>query len=120
METITIINHVITLLFFICYGYQIVYMLLPFVKKSRREQAGKKHRYAILICARNEEAVIGQLIESIRRQDYPAELLQIFVAADNCSDHTAAVAREAGAVSYTHLCRQQKDTPILLCWRWQK
>ena len=76
MQTITMINHVLTLLFLICYGYQMVYMLLPFIKKAKKEQPGRLHRYAILICARNEEAVIGQLIESIRRQDYPAELLQ--------------------------------------------
>ena len=100
MQTITMINHVLTLLFLICYGYQMVYMLLPFIKKAKKEQPGRLHRYAILICARNEEAVIGQLIESIRRQDYPAELLQVFVAADNCQDNTAAVAREAGAIVY--------------------
>ena len=54
-----------------------------------------------MICARNEEAVIGDLIDSIHRQTYPAELLHVYVMADNCSDHTALIARQKGAVVYT-------------------
>ena len=52
------------------------------------------HKFAVLIAARNEEAVISQLIESIQHQSYPSDD-EIFVAADNCTD-TAAAAREAG------------------------
>lgn len=62
--------------------------------------AKKQHKYAILVAARNEEAVIGKLIESIRCQDYPEDLVSVFVCADNCTDNTAAVARENGAICY--------------------
>ena len=41
--------------------------------------------------------MIAELIESLRAQDYPADKLDIFVVADNCTDATAAVARQAGA-----------------------
>ena len=44
------------------------------------------HRYAVLISARNEEAVIGQLLESIKRQSYDGGLVTTFVVADNCTD----------------------------------
>ena len=54
----------------------------------------------MLISARNEEAVIGQLLDSIARQDYPADLVTTFVVADNCTDSTAQVARDAGAVVF--------------------
>lgn len=53
-----------------------------------------------VIAARNEEAVIGRLLESIRLQDYPSELLTVFVVADNCTDGTAQAARSGGAVCY--------------------
>lgn len=43
---------------------------------------------------------MGQLIESIRRNDYPAELVDIFVVADNCTDQTAALARSLGCIVY--------------------
>lgn len=63
-------------------------------------EAKNQHKYGILVSARNEEAVIGKLIESIKNQDYPSELITTFVVAHNCTDGTAAVAREAGAVCY--------------------
>lgn len=66
----------------------------------RFEPAKNYHKYAILIPARNEETVVGNLINSIKRQDYPQELLTTFVVADNCTDSTAEVARKNGAVCY--------------------
>ena len=42
--------------------------------------------------------VIGQLVKSIKNQNYPMELVDIFVVADNCTDQTASVARKAGAI----------------------
>lgn len=56
------------------------------------------HRFAILIAARNEAAVIGHLLESIQKQQYPSKNITVFVVADNCSDSTAQIARNAGAV----------------------
>lgn len=77
------------------------------IRKERRPApAERKNRYGILICARNEEAVIGRLIDSIAAQDYPAENLKVFVAADNCTDRTAEVARAHGAAV---LERQNQD-----------
>lgn len=56
------------------------------------------HKYAVIIAARNEELVIGQLIKSIKNQEYPEELVDIYVVADNCTDNTVYVAGEAGAI----------------------
>ncbi len=99
-ETLQLINFVIALVFFICYAYQVFYILVPFVKKDKPHGKTEYHRFAVLISARNEEGVIGHLLESIRRQDYPSELVTVFVVADNCSDDTAGTARGAGAVVY--------------------
>ena len=57
------------------------------------------HKYAIIVAARNEELVIGQLIKSIKNQKYPKELIDIFVVADNCTDNTARVAEKQGRLS---------------------
>ncbi|MFG6325563.1 MAG: glycosyltransferase family 2 protein [Lachnospiraceae bacterium] len=76
------------------------YWILGFFITRRFKPAKENHKYAVLIPARNEEAVIGNLIDSINRQDYPKELVTIFVVADNCTDSTAQVARENGAVCY--------------------
>ncbi len=54
-------------------------------------------RIAVVLPARNEEAVVGKLIESLKGQDYPAELIDIIVVPNNCTDRTAQVAKECGA-----------------------
>ena len=108
MEAIVWINYLLSALFITCYGYQFFYMLyaLLFPKKTAPCQAAPSlpapsgKRYALLICARNEEAVIGDLLESVRAQSYPQALLEAFVAADNCSDLTALIARKQGATVY--------------------
>ena len=54
-------------------------------------------RFAVLAAARNEEAVIGQLVESLKRQNYPSSLVDIYVIPNNCTDYTEAVAAASGA-----------------------
>lgn len=80
--------------------YYTVYAIVGLFATRRFAPARRQHRYAIVIAARNEEAVIGRLLESIRLQDYPSELLTVFVVADNCTDGTAQAARRGGAVCY--------------------
>ena len=100
MKTLSYLNFVLAALFAACYCYQAVYAVVRLARKRRTYQAEKLCRYGVLIAARNEQAVIGQLIDSIRGQDYPQDLLDIFVVADNCTDGTAQVARARGATVY--------------------
>ena len=99
--TLRTINAVISALFFICYTYQFLYIPLVLAKKPKPLAApAGRHRYAVLIAARNEENVISGLLESLRAQTYDMSLVTVFVAADNCTDRTAAVTRAHGAVVY--------------------
>ena len=99
--TLRTINAVISALFFICYTYQFLYIPLVLAKKSKPlASPSKAHRYAVLIAARNEENVISGLLDSLRAQTYDMSLVTVFVAADNCTDSTAAIARTHGAVVY--------------------
>ena len=97
LSFIRIFNLTIFIIFTAFYSYQIYYVLLALSKKSKNLYASKNHKYAVVIAARNESAVIGQLINSIKKQNYPDELLDIYVVADNCTDNTAEVAKNAGA-----------------------
>ena len=54
----------------------------------------KNHKFMAILPAHNEENVIGNLIESLKNQDYPKELLDIYVIAHNCTDNTAKIAKE--------------------------
>lgn len=100
MNTITVINTIIGIIFSLCYLYQIIYIPIVLSGKFKVYDEGKKHRFAVLICARNEEKIIPDLIKSIKLQTYGADLINIFVIADNCTDNTALSARSSGATVY--------------------
>ena len=76
------------------------YFVIGMFFTRKFKPAKKKHKYGILIAARNEKYVIGNLLDSINKQDYPKELLTVFVVADNCDDNTAEIARSKGAICY--------------------
>lgn len=97
---VDIFNFSVFLAFSVCYAYQLFYVIKVLVSKPPTITAQKNHKYAVLVSARNEEAVIGNLIHSIKVQNYPQELIDIFVVADNCTDDTARVAEEAGATVF--------------------
>ena len=100
MHTVKTINFIIMCLFFACYVYQFVYIPVAWLPKKKAALKAPLHRFAVLIAARNEEAVIGKLIDSIKAQSYPGDLVKIFVAADNCTDATAEAARSHGVEVY--------------------
>lgn len=87
------------------FSYRIVYEITGIFFTRKFPKAQNLHKYAILVAARNEEKVIGNLLDSIKKQDYPSELITVFVVADNCTDDTAKIAREWGA-----LCYERHDT----------
>ena len=78
-----------------------LYFAYMFLSKPQRNKHGippgdPASRILVLIPARNEENVIHRVLASLRQADYPERLLQVLVIADNCSDRTAEIAREAG------------------------
>lgn len=118
METIRIINYIITVIFAVCYSYQFIYVPVSLwwqhreknIKNGSQDPSAdtdgrELKKYAVLICARNEEAVIGDLIDSINRQTYSGRVTT-FVMADNCTDRTYFTAIDHGAAAYT---RRSKD-----------
>ena len=108
MQLITYINFMIWLAFFICYLYQMYYILVPFIKKEKPQSAGGNNRFAVLISARNESNVIGELLGSINGQTYPKELVDVYVVADNCTDNTADIARKHGARVFERFNKEKR------------
>lgn len=81
-------------------------VLLGLLRRPRRHpSAAKKLRFAVLICARNEESVIRIPVKSIALGRYPADRREVIVLADNCTDRTAECAWAAGATVW------EKRTP---------
>lgn len=67
------------------------------LRRRQSEHPARQMRFAVLAAARNEEACIAGLVESIKRQNYPPELVDIYVIPNNCTDDTAGAALAAGA-----------------------
>lgn len=84
------------LLFFIaCYYLGIaVFSLLPPKEHTRKTE---NLRFAVVIPAHNEGRVLEDLLNSLRKQDYPQSHICIFVFADRCTDCTAEIAHRSGA-----------------------
>ena len=116
MKAIIFLNCVISIVFTLCYAYQFFYIFVGLLKKPTEYTAAKQHRFAVVVSARNESSVIGNLIRSIREQRYPSELVDIFVIADNCTDNTAEIAREAGAIVYERFNKEQVGKGYALDW----
>ena len=97
--------------------YQILISLCSLVKiKDKPLKVNKKHRFMAIIPAHNEEAVVGNLIESLKNQNYDKDLYDIYVIADNCTDNTAKVAKEAGAIVYKRFDETKKTKGYALDW----
>jgi cellulose synthase/poly-beta-1,6-N-acetylglucosamine synthase-like glycosyltransferase len=61
-------------------------------------RSSRQLRFDVVVPAHDEEAGIVRTVGSLLAMDWPGGNFRVVVVADNCSDATAAVAREAGAV----------------------
>ena len=62
----------------------------------------------MVVAAHNESKVIGELIRNLYELNYPKELYDIYVVADNCSDNTADIAGEKGAYVIERFNKKEK------------
>ncbi len=86
---INIMNIVIDI-FLIGYTlYFLLFVILGLKTKKNTKFKNPESKFAVIIPAHNEEKVIDKLIESVKNIDYPKDLYDIYVIADNCSDDTA-------------------------------
>ncbi len=89
-------------------------------KKKDDKEVKAKFSFALIVAAHNEEIVIDGIVESLKALDYPKELYDIFVVADNCTDKTAKKAREKGAIVYERFNKDKKGKGYALEWMFNK
>lgn len=83
------------------YGFYFMIMsLFAFLPLKVSNKYEPKNKFGIVIAARNEELVIGNLVDSLKLQKYPKELYDIIVVPNNCTDKTKDVAIAHGAKIY--------------------
>ena len=121
MEYLYILQQALVWIISIFWLYNIVISACSLVKlKEKPLIINKNHKFMALIPAHNEENVVANLVESLRNQDYPKELYDIYVIADNCTDNTAEIARKAGAIVYERFDETKKTKGYAMQWFFQK
>lgn len=109
---------ILAVVLFACLGYLLV--LVAAAAWARRsggaDPAGPELPVDIIIPAHDEELVLGATLQSLAEQDYPRQLLRVIVVADNCTDSTAEIAREAGVVVLERVNPEQRGKGFALEW----
>ena len=91
--------------------YQLLISLCSLVKlKDKPLLEERENRFMAIIPAHNEEMVVGNLIESLKNQNYPKDKYDIYVIADNCTDMTKKIAESAGAIVYERRSPMEERT----------
>jgi cellulose synthase/poly-beta-1,6-N-acetylglucosamine synthase-like glycosyltransferase len=101
-----------------CYvSYWIIVLLTHLFSPVRPVLQGPlSTRFAIVVPAHNEELLVGRLLESARGQDYPGELFDTIVVADNCTDATATISRNQGATVLERVDERNRGKGYAIKW----
>lgn len=101
--------------------YYFVIGIFGFIPKKEKEVTeNKTNTFALLVAAHDEEMVIANMVDSLASLNYPRESYDIFVIADNCTDQTAQIAREHGALVYERFDTTQRGKGFALEWMFEK
>jgi cellulose synthase/poly-beta-1,6-N-acetylglucosamine synthase-like glycosyltransferase len=70
-------------------------------------------RFGLMVCARNEEAVVAGILSDLLAQAYPREAFYVLLVAHNTTDGTALVGKRIGAaVADIHTLQQGKGAAM--------
>jgi len=115
------LNYFVQMLFLLLGAYYFVISIFSFIPRREKEIDNTKfHDFALLVAAHNEEQVIENMVDSLKKLNYPDDKYQIFVIADNCSDNTAKFARDAGATVCERFDTTARGKGFALEWMFSK
>ncbi len=118
MNVIVYALSVLMQLFVIIIGlYHILVAVFAFIGDNKAKVlSDKKHRFAMVVAAHNEQTVISEIVDSLKDLDYDKDKYDIFVIADNCDDDTAKIAREHGADVHERFSDGDRGKGYALNW----
>ena len=117
MKYIYILQQALGWIIVIYWLYQLIISACALIQfKEKPLIKNKKHKFMMILPAHNEASVIGALVESLQALDYPKELYDIYVIADNCTDNTAQIAKDLGAIVYERFDEKRKTKGFAMQW----
>ncbi|MGH2567367.1 MAG: glycosyltransferase family 2 protein, partial [Bacteroidota bacterium] len=105
--------------FFLLYLAMLSLLALA-AKRNLSFPASRLRRLAIVVPAHNEEFAIGKTLRSFSTIDYPKELFDVVVVADNCHDNTARIAHSYGATVFERFNPNLQGKGHALRWVFEK
>lgn len=116
------IGYVVQTILYVIFIYYFFVSAFGWIR--RKEKLAKnfpiKNKFAILIAAHNEEKVIASAVRSIKSVDYPEDMYDIYVIADNCDDNTANIAKNEGAKVYERFDEEKRGKGYSLEWMFER
>ncbi len=109
LDQFRLFTNIVIQILTVIYAYQVIYIVISIVKRkvAKLRDTDIRNRFALCISARNEEGVIHELLDSLNQMEYPKEYYDIYVVADNCTDHTAQVAKDHGATVFERFNKEE-------------
>lgn len=105
------------ILAFLLSAYLLVVTLAPvLLPRKKKPLPATKKKFAIIIPAHNEEKVIEKTLRSALAINYPRELFDVIVVADNCTDQTTKIALECGAIVFQRFDTTRRGKSFALNW----
>lgn len=108
---------------YIVYVITIYYIALSFFGLYMKRDKKEYHpinKFALIVAAHNEEVVISDMVKSLKEIDYPEELYDIYVVADNCTDKTAEKAKKSGALVCERFDKKNQGKGFAMEWMFRK
>ena len=90
--------------------YRFIYLLYGFKKPKKFKDTDKKGKYAILVAARDESAVIEGLLKSIKNQTYDKNLFDVYVVTETEDDPTNKICERYGYNFFVRKDLENKHT----------
>jgi glycosyltransferase involved in cell wall biosynthesis len=95
MDNLILLAFIVTILSAGCYTLVVAVLTHGFCKhqnKTCSKSIDCTPTVSIIIAARNESANVKVLLDSLMKQDYPSDLLEIILVDDHSTDETASIA----------------------------
>lgn len=121
-NAILIVGTAMQVILWLIFLYYTIISMFGWIK--RKEEPASSYtpdsKFAIIVAAHNEEKVIGCNVKSLNLINYPRDKYDIYVIADNCTDKTAEIARESGAIVYERKDLVKRGKGFSLEWMFKK
>lgn len=125
-EMLKSIIHLIGIVFGLAlWGLFLYYLIISMFAWVKRKEVpchsfAPVNRFAVIIAAHNEQAVIANIVRNLMQISYPRHMYDIFVVADNCTDSTAKIAAENGAKVYERFDNEKRGKGHTLEWMFKR